>query len=148
MDDRAVAPVVGKALESGLVLLYVALVTTALFGSVVPHYRSAAGAAVADRALADAASDVEHAIPAGHGNATVSRSVSLPTTIRGETYTVRADNRTLVLVHPNPGVSGRIRLALPGSVTRVTGAWHSSERATVTVRRENGTTVVTLEADG
>lgn len=146
MDDRAVAPVVGKALESGLVLLYVALVTTALFGSVVPHYRTTAGSAVADGALTDAASDVEHAIPAGTGDAAVSRTVSLPATIRGETYTLRAENRTLVLSHPNPDVSSRVRLALPASVDEVTGTWRSGERAIVTVHRENATTVVRLEA--
>lgn len=146
MDDRAVAPVVGKALESGLVLLYVALVASTLFGTVVPDYRTTAGDAVADRALAAAASDVETAIPVAVRSATVRHRVSLPKTIRGTPYVVRAENRTLVLDHPNPGVSGRVRLVLPAAVERVQGAWQSDRPAILVVRRTNGSVVVTLEA--
>lgn len=146
MDDRGVAPVVGKALETGLVLLYVALVAATMFGTVVPEYRSTAGDAVAERALATAAADVEDAIPTDARSATVSGRVDLPETIRGRTYVVRVENRTLVLDHPTTSVDGRVHLVLPESVDRVEGAWHSDDPAVVAVERTNGSVVVHLEA--
>lgn len=146
MDDRGVAPVVGKALETGLVLLYVALVAATMFGTVVPDYRSTAGDAVADRTLAAAAADVEHAVPTDARSATVRERVALHGTIRGRTYVVRVENRTLVLDHPAPSVGGRVHLVLPESVDRVEGAWQSDEPAVVVIERTNGSVVVHLEA--
>ncbi|GAA0652782.1 DUF7266 family protein [Salarchaeum japonicum] len=146
MDDRGVAPVVGKALEAGIVLLYVGAVAAAMYGSVVPDYRTTAGDAVAERALAAAAEDVEAAIPAEVREATVRADVTLPATIRGRPYTVAVENRTLVLAHPDPEVGARVRLALPASVTAVSGSWSSGTPAAVLVVREHGETVVRLVA--
>ncbi|QDX39833.1 hypothetical protein [Salarchaeum sp. JOR-1] len=146
MDDRGVAPVVGKALEAGIVLLYVGAVAAAMYGSVVPDYRATAGDAVAERALAAAAEDVEAAIPARVRTATVRADVALPDTIRGRHYTVAVEKRTLVLTHPDPDVGARVRLSLPDSVTAVSGAWSSATPAAVRVIREHGETVVRLVA--
>lgn len=52
--DRAVSPVVGKALEAALVVLFIGLVTTSLYGSVLPSYRTTAGDGVGERTLASA----------------------------------------------------------------------------------------------
>ncbi|MEE6211188.1 hypothetical protein U3A55_13645 [Salarchaeum sp. III] len=146
MDDRGVAPVVGKAMEAGIVLLYVGVVTAAMYGSVVPDYRTAAGDAVAERALVSAAEDIEAAIPADVREATVRADVTLPETVRGRTYTIRVENETLVLDHPDPEVSARVRLSLPASVTVVSGNWSSSTPAVVVVEHDAGETAVRLEA--
>lgn len=146
MDDRGVAPVVGKALEAGIVLLYVGAVAAAMYGSVVPDYQTTAGDAVAERALAAAAADVEGAIPADVRAATVRVDIPLPATIRGRAYSVEVENRTLVLDHPDPDVNARVRLSLPDSVTDVSGNWSSATSAVVVVAREHGETTVRLEA--
>lgn len=137
MADRGMAPVVGKALEAGLVVLYVGLLTSALFGHAVPEYRTSAGDAVAERALSAATQRVEAAVPPDATRVDARFDVPLPDTIRGTTYTVRADGRSLVLDHPHPSVGGRQRLALPESVARVTGEWHSARQTTVSVSTTN-----------
>ncbi|SDQ75930.1 DUF7266 family protein [Halopelagius longus] len=133
-SDRALSPVVGKGLEVGLVVLFVALLTTTLYGGVVPDYRTAAGDEVGERALVGAAERIEGAVP--ERSVRVERAVSapLPTTIRGDPYRVRAANGTLVLDHPTPGIGGRVRLAVPSRVTNVTGTWASSTPSWVVVR--------------
>lgn len=149
MADRAVAPVVGKALEAGLVVLYVGLLTSALYGHAVPEYRSTAGDAVAERALAEASHRVQQAVPPDARRVDAEVRVGLPDTVRGRTYEVRAANRSLVLDHPHPAVEGRQRLALPGFVGEVRGSWHSAEPAVVRVSKGNGSLVVELrEGDG
>jgi hypothetical protein len=145
-SDRAVAPVVGKALEAGLVVLFVGLLTSALYGHAVPEYRSTAGDAVADRALSEASHRVQQAVPPNATRVDATLRVGLPDTVRGRTYEVRAENRSLVLDHPHPAVSGRQRLALPDSVGTVRGSWHSAEPAVVHVTSANGSLVVELEA--
>lgn len=132
--DRGATPVVGKALEASVLVLLVALLATAMFGNVVPEYRTAAGAELADRTLAGAADRVERAVPDDAPRA-VEREVrvDLPTTVRGRGYAVRADGRELVLDHPTAGVGGRVALALPSGV-RVTGSWASDDDAVVRVR--------------
>ncbi len=146
MADRAVAPVVGKALEAGLVVLYVGLLTSALYGHAVPEYRSTAGDAVAERALSEASHRVQQAVPPDAMHVDARTRVDLPDTVRGRTYEVRADNRSLVLDHPHPTVGGRQRLALPDAVGTVRGSWHSAEPAVVHVTAANDTLVVELEA--
>jgi hypothetical protein len=148
-DDRGLSPVVGKTLELGLVVLYLAFVTTALYGGVVPDYRTAAGASVADRTLASGAERIEAAIPPNASHVVAERRVSLPTTIRGEQYRVEATNRTAIaLRHPNPEIGGRARLVLPGSVVSVAGTWRSGSPAVVTVSRNATGLVVELGAAG
>jgi hypothetical protein len=144
MGDRGAAPVVGKALEAGLVVLYVGLLTSALYGHAVPDYRTTAGDEVAERALSAASHRAQAAVPPNATRVDARMRVGLPETIRGRTYEVRAVNRSLVLDHPHPGVGATRRLALPDAVGRVQGSWHSAEPAVVRVTTENGTLVVTL----
>ncbi|WP_135830665.1 DUF7266 family protein [Halorussus halobius] len=133
-DERAVAPVVGKALEASIVVLYIALLSSALYGSIVPEYRTAAGAEVGERALAESAQRVQQAVPEDARAVAVRQQVSLPDTLRGRGYDVRAENRSLVLDHPEEGVGGRVRLALPETVETVSGNWSSYGPGFVVVR--------------
>lgn len=143
-DERGVAPAVGKALEVGVVLLYVGLLTTALYGGAVPTYRSAAGAEVADRTLVAAAERVEDAVPPAARRVAVRHRVDLPATIRGANYRIVADGEALVLDHPEPDIGGRVRLALPERVVSVTGEWRSHDDAVVVVRSVDGGVEVRL----
>lgn len=144
MADRAVSPVVGKALEAGIVVVYVSVISTALFGSVVPGYQAAAGDEVADRALADAASRVDAVVPATGENVSGRARVDLPATIRGDAYRIEASGDALVLEHPHPAIEARQPLLLPPTVSRVEGVWRSDEPASVRVRRTDGGLVVSL----
>jgi hypothetical protein len=143
--ERAVAPVVGKALEAGLVVLFIVLVTTALSGEVVPGYERLAGQRVADRALASATERVQQTVPPPTREASARTRVDLPRTVAGAGYRVRTDGRALVLDHPDPAIRGRARLALPPHVDRVEGGWNSREPAVVRVERTDGDWVVRLE---
>lgn len=147
-DERGVTPVVGKTLEAGLVVLFIALLTTALFGGAVPQYRAAAGDAVADRTLAAAGERVQQAVPAVSREVSVRLRVALPETIRGAGYEVRTEGRTLVLDHPDAAIGGRVPLALPGSVARVEGSWSSTDEAVVRVESRPGGLVVRLVEGG
>ena len=146
--DRAVAPAVGKALEAGLVVLYIGMLTSALYGGLVPDYRTVAGAEVGERVLAQSAQRVQQAVPPAAERVSVRQRVALPRTIRGEPYVVRVEGRSLVLVHPHAGVGGRARLALPGTVDSVTGEWSSREDAAVVVRTTEDGLAVRLESGG
>lgn len=125
MDDRAVSPVVGKALEATLVLLYVGLVTATLYGGAVPEYRTTAGAEIAERTAASAASDIEGAIPPETVGGEVKVGVELPPTVANEAYRIRAGRDVLVFEHPNPEVSTAVPLVVPDRVSTVTGTWES-----------------------
>lgn len=134
--DRAAAPVVGKALEAAVLVVVAALLAAALFGGVLPSYRTAAGAEVADRTLAGAADRIDGVVPDGNPRAVAAeRRVALPDTIRGSRYRIRATGRALVLDHPAPRIGGRARLALPSGV-RATGTWSSGTAAVVRVRSD------------
>lgn len=150
---RAATPAVGKALEIALLVLLVALLTTTLFGGVLPTYRTAAGAELADRTLARSATAVEQAAPVDGDAYTAferTRRVDLPGKIRGERYAVRADDTAgrLRLVHPRAGVGGAVRPALPNG-TALAGSWRSDRatrvRANVT---DGGVRVELLEGSG
>jgi hypothetical protein len=143
MDERGVAPVVGKVMEIAVVLLYASLLASALFGGVTPRYEAAAGDAVADRALAAAARGVESAPPAAGHQVDVQVGLDLPPKIAGQAYTVRARNGTLVLDHPHPEIGGERRLAVADGV-RVQGNWHSRQAPVVRVNGSVGRYVVTL----
>jgi len=144
--DRAISPVVGKALEAGLVVLFVGLLTTVLFGNVVPAYRAAAGQELAERTLAGAADQVEASIPPPAHDATVRRSIDLPGAVAGAAYRVRVDGRRLVLDHPHSEIGASTRLALPDRVATVRGTWESGGEPTVTVRSESSGLVVVLRS--
>jgi hypothetical protein len=140
--DRGMSPVVGKAMEATIVVLYVGLVAATLYGGAVAEYRGAAGAEVAERTLADAAADIEAAVPPTATVASVRLAVDLPATIAGSAYRVRAEadggDRVLVLEHPDPAVSTTTPLVLPARVVRVTGEWESGDTAEIRVESTDG----------
>lgn len=124
-DRRGLTPAIGKALEVAVVVVFLGILSASLYAGFVPSYRAAAGDEVADRTVVAAAERVENAIPPAAREVRAVHRVDLPTSIRGANYRVVATNRTLVLDHPNPDVSGRARLALPERVATVEGAWRS-----------------------
>jgi hypothetical protein len=136
--DRAISPVIGKSMEATLVVLYIGLVTTALYGGAVPEYRAEAGSEVAERTIADAATDIEAAVPPEAVGATVTREIELPATIAGEAYRVHADGDRLVIDHPNPTIDETVPLVLPERVVSVSGTWQSGEDAQVVVTTTDG----------
>jgi hypothetical protein len=139
---RGVAPVVGKALEAGIVVLFVSLAATGLYGGVVPEYRSAAAAELGDRTLAAAADGVEaNALARASGRVRV--DVALPERIAGRTYRIVGDGRTLVLDHADSGVGGRVGVALPPGVT-IRGAWASDGPTVLALNRTPNGTVLRL----
>jgi hypothetical protein len=142
--QRGVAPATSKLLEVTLVVLYIGLVSTALYGGVVPGYRSAAGDAVAERTLATASQRVQQAVPPAGAHVRATARVDLPATIRGRHYRVRVDGRKLVLEHPSPDVAATTWLALPDGVVSVSGSWSSDAAARVLVRGTDSGTVVRL----
>jgi hypothetical protein len=149
--SRAVTPAVGKALEAGIVVLFVATASTVLYGGVVPDARNAAGGEVGDRALEHAAAEIEASVPAAGHNATVEHRVSLPESIRDGGYEVRAaGNGSLVLDHDHPSVGGATPLVLPERVRAVRGEWNNGGGGVVRVEpHPNGGLVVVLaDADG
>ncbi len=117
-----------------MVVLYVALLSTTLYGGVVPEYRTAAGAEVGERALAESAQRVQQAVPADARRVAVRQQVTLPDTLGGSEYDIRVEDRSLVLDHPGEGIGGSVRLALPPTVESVSGEWSSREAAVVVVR--------------
>lgn len=148
--DRGTTPVVGKALEIAVLVLLTALLVALLFGGTLPAYRTAAGAELADRTTARAAEAVERAVPSptrSVRHVDAERRVRIPTRIRGRTYRIRGDGRTLVLDHPTPGVGGRVSLALRPSAT-VGGEWESDARTLVRVQGAPSSLRVRLETRG
>lgn len=144
--ERATSTVVGKALETGLVVLFVGLLTAVLFGNVVPTHRAAAGQELAERTVAGAADRIEASVPPAAHDATVHRRVDLAGTIAGAAYRVRVDGRRLVLDHPDPEIRASTRLALPDRVATVRGSWASGGEPTVTVRGDDRGLVVVLQS--
>ncbi|SFR39335.1 hypothetical protein SAMN04487947_0848 [Halogeometricum rufum] len=148
--DRALSPVVGKALELGIVVLFIALLTTTFYGDVVPDYRTAAAAEVGERALVGAAESVESSVPSRTARIDRRVAVSLPATIRGDPYRVRAvpaangSAAELVLDHPDDGVGGRVTLSFPARGANVSGTWRSVSESWVVVRGDGGHVAVTL----
>ncbi|MFB6092397.1 MAG: hypothetical protein ABEK02_05240 [Haloquadratum sp.] len=155
--DRALSPVVGKTLELGVGVLFVALLTATLFGGVAPAYHAAVGAELGDRTLAAAATRIDAALPpTGGRDLRLEREVAvrLPPEIRGEPYRIVATQSdagaTLALRHPNGAVDGRIRLALPDGAS-IRGSWTSTSPSRVRVRAravEGGTRVTVALVDG
>lgn len=149
IDDRAVTPAVSKSLEATVVVLFIGLVTVTLYGGVVPGYRTTAGDEVADRTLAAAAHRVQAAVPPDAKEVSARVRVDIPKTIRGEGYRIRAEGRTLVLVHSHRGVGGRTRLTLPPGVVSVDGEWYSRrDRPVVVVTDVPGGLAVELRHAG
>jgi hypothetical protein len=128
-----VTPVVGKTLEMGVVVLFIGLLTAVLLGGVVPEYRSATSATVGERVLTAASQDVERAVPPATGPVRTQTHVTLPGDIAGQSYAIDVDGRHLVLHHPDPVVSGRVRLVLPSTVDSIDGRWQSGASTVVRV---------------
>ncbi|MFC7249635.1 hypothetical protein ACFQJ5_07270 [Halomicroarcula sp. GCM10025324] len=145
MDSRAVSPVVEKLLALGIIVLYVGLLTTTLYGGTLPAYRAAVGTELGERTLAEATARVEQAVPPEARAGSARYRVDLPSTIGGAAYEIRTDGRTLVLVHPDPAVGGRTRPVLPDRVDALTGTWESGAETVVTVTGPPGELTVELE---
>jgi len=145
MDSRGLSTVVEKLLGLGIVVLYVGLLTTTLYGGVVPEYQSAVGSEVAERTLVQSAARIEDAVPPRARIVAAVVQVDLPATIDGAAYTVRTDGGSLVLDHPNPSIGGRVQPVLPSRVDSLNGSWESGERTVVRVSGGRGNVVVTLE---
>ncbi|WP_049986764.1 DUF7266 family protein [Halobellus rufus] len=158
--DRGLSPVVGKTLELGVGVLFVALLTATLFGGLAPEYRGAVGSELGDRALVAAAERTEAATPDGDvvdpadpaatgGLVDVERRVTLrlPAAIRGDPYRIVAGSTgaasTLTLVHPDAGIGGRVRLAVPSAAT-VEGSVSSASPSRILVDGDGGGIVVVL----
>ncbi|PSP82315.1 hypothetical protein BRC83_09840 [Halobacteriales archaeon QS_1_68_17] len=148
MDNRAVAPVVGKVLAVGLVVLYTGVVATAIYGGIVPEYRAESGEELGERVLSTAALRIQQAVPPNATAVDARYRVSLPATIRGHAYRLRVDGRTLVLAHRSERIAAQTRLALPPHVVRVDGTWSSGSRAVVVVKDVRGGLAVRLESGG
>jgi FlaG/FlaF family flagellin (archaellin) len=143
VDNRAVAPVVGKLLATAIAVLYIAGTTSLLLGGVVPEYRTAVGEELSERTLAEAAATVERAA-SGSGSTTEAHvRADLPPTIRDGSYRLVLRNGTLVLDHDDPGLDARTRLSMPSKVHTVEGSWSSGQ--TLVVRATGGETNRTVE---
>ncbi|WP_324756641.1 DUF7266 family protein [Haloarcula sp. GH36] len=147
MDNRGLSTVVEKLLGLGIVVLYIGLLTTTLYGGVVPEYQSAVGSELGERTLVQSAARVEAAVPPRARTVAASVRVDLPATIDGTAYTIRTDGDSLVLDHPDPSIDGRVQPVLPSRVDSLDGAWESGEQTTVRVAGGRGNVTVTLEGD-
>lgn len=143
--DRGAIPAIGKVLEVGIVILYVGLVTTALFGGIVPEYRTSAANEVGDRTLASASQQIQQTVPPNANHVEAHAYVDLPDLIRGDAYEITAEDRNLALDHPHPEVDARTALALPEAVVEVSGTWSSTDPALVVVESTDDGLVVRLE---
>lgn len=132
MDNRAASTVVGKLLSLAIVLLYITLLTTVLYGHNIPAYRDTVGTELGERTLAETTARVEQAVPPAGQSATVSRRVKLPATINGAAYDIRIDGDAMVLSHPDDEIGARTHPVLPDRVTTLTGTWHSGGRLVIT----------------
>lgn len=143
--DRGVSPVVGKTLEVSVVLLYIALLTTTLYGGVVPDYRTAAASDVAERTTVAAAERIQQAVPPNATQVSARYEVSIPETIRGRTFEIRASGNAVTLDHPRPGVDVSVPVAFPGHVVSFSGDWQSDRRSFVVVEGNRSGVDVRLE---
>jgi hypothetical protein len=140
-----VTPVVGKSLEAVIVVLYIAALTTTLYGGAVPEYQTTAAEEVGDRTLSKASHGVQQAVPTSGAVREAEVRVSLPDRIRGEPYRIRTDGESLVLDHPHTDVGGRARLSLPDSVVTVSGIWRGDAATVVVVDRVEDGIAIRLE---
>ncbi|MFD1597704.1 DUF7266 family protein [Halobellus rarus] len=133
-SDRGLSPVVGKTLELGVGVLFVALLTATFFGGVAPDYRASVGTELGDRTLVAAAERTEAAVPPDDAVRIDRRAgLRLPETIHGDPYRVVAGQvdgvPVLTLRHPDERIGGRLRLSLPdrtvvsGAATSASPSW-------------------------
>jgi hypothetical protein len=144
MDERATAPVVGKALEIALVVAYIGLVAGGLYGGVVPDTRTTADQAIAERTVAASVEEIRAAIPPT-GIGVVQVSITLPSTIGGDPYVVVPHDGYLILRHPDPSVDAKVSLLLAPRVTAITGRWESGASNILRVNATQDGVIVRLE---
>lgn len=142
--ERAMSPVIGKALESTLIILYIALITATLYGGTVPEYRATAGSEIADRTAADVVAEIQRAVPPESVDAEARTRIDLPPTIAGETYHLEIVERTLMVSHPNPNIGAAVPIVVPDRVVTIEGAWQSGGQLTIIVRSTEDGLVVRL----
>jgi len=147
MDNRGVSTVVEKLLGLGLVVLYIGVMTTALYGGAVPASQTAVGAELGERTLAEATARIEQAVPPAATRVSATVRVDLPPTIDGAAYEIRVEDASLVLDHPDPQIDGQTRPVLPDRVDSITGQWRSGQETVVTVTGVDGDVDVKLEGD-
>lgn len=145
MDNRGLSTVVEKLLSLSVVILYITLLTTVLYGGSIPAYRGAVGAQLGERALAEATAEVERAVPPRGRVVAAHRRVDIPATIDGAGYRIRANGTHLRLRHPDDEIGGHARPILPDRVETVTGAWGSGAETVVNVTGSRGNLTVRLE---
>lgn len=145
MDNRGLSTVVEKLLSLSIVLLYISLLTTVLYGGTVPAYRGAVGAELGERTLVESTARIEQTVPPAGRAVEARRQVSLPASIDGAAYELRAQNRTLVLAHPDPEIGGQTQPVLPSRVDSLTGTWQSGGEMVVTVTGTRGNLTIRLE---
>jgi len=145
VDSRGLSTVVEKLLALGIVLLYIGLLTTTLYGGTVPAYRGAVGAELGERTLAEATARIEQSVPPNGRSVTATRRMDLPATIDGAAYEIRANGNRLVLDHPESEVSGTTQPVLPDRVDTMTGTWQSGGETVVTVSGGRGAVTIRLE---
>lgn len=145
-DDRANSAVVGKALEAALVIMFVGLLSSTLFGGVVPDYRSAGATEIGDRVLAKSAHRIQQAVPANAIVVETQLQVDLPRTIRSRAYRIHANETSITLDHPHQAISQSVSLALPNTVVRVEGNWTSRDSAYISVESVPGGLAVELHS--
>lgn len=133
---RGMTPVVGKTLAIGLAVLYIAGMTTALLGGVVPTYETRAGGELSERVLATTAGEIERSPPAVDGHVESQTTVTLPPSIADSNYRLVLSNGTdrLVLDHPDPAIESETRLSLPASVTPQNATVSGGGDIVITVR--------------
>ncbi|GEM_PF-3649899 len=145
-DNRGVSPVVAKALAIGLVALYLAGMSTALLGGVVPAYETRAGAEVGERTIATAANEIERTPPAVEGDVETRTTIMLPESIANSNYRLVLSNETdrLVLEHPDAAIETATSLSLPAGTTVENGTVLGGE-VTITVRGPADNRTVAIE---
>ncbi|MFC6756230.1 MULTISPECIES: DUF7266 family protein [Haloarcula] len=148
MDNRGLSTVVEKLLSLSIVVLYITLLTTVLYGGSIPSYHGAVGAQLGERALAEATAEVERAVPPRGRSVAASQRVALPATIDGSAYSIRANGTHLLLSHPDDEVGGQARPVLPDRVENVTGTWDSGNDTVVIVSGSQENLTVRLGARG
>lgn len=133
VDARGATPAVSKVMEIAIVVLYLGVITSALYAGMIPDYRDAAGDRIGDRTLVSAAAEIENAVPPATTHVSRQVRVDLPPTIRGEGYWLRVDRDALLLDHPRSRISGRLPLSVPASVVQISGRWASYEPAIISI---------------
>lgn len=130
MNSRGSA-VVSKLLEMLVALLYISVIAMLLFGMVVPAYQSAAADELAERILAESATEIQEISAAADQDR---RTIQLPQTINGEPYRIEATSQELKLYHPSFQYTQPVVVTQEN--TTLNGTWQSNESVTMIIEYE------------